>query len=229
MPLCIRWVLCVWLGSVGALASAQGFFKEEFLPPDGKGPAVLVLSGQTGPDPRKPFARKLASLGYYVVLTDGNDMLNRSGNATRNFNEALAQTLAAPASTTPKAAVIGFSLGGGGLLLHAASRAEQVSMAVAWYPATAWITNLDTLVGRYNVPLLLLAAEKDSYKNCCPIERARQIEQLAKARGLAIELVVYPQAEHGFDLPGTLFRAADTEDAWQRTVAMLARLQPLPR
>lgn len=215
---------------IGLAARAQGsFFKEEFLPPAGKGPAVLVLSGQTGPASRKPFVRKLADLGYYAVLVDGNDMLNRSGNAARNFNEALAQTLASPANTTPKAAVIGFSLGGGGLLLHAMHQGDKVSAAVAWYPATAWITQLDALVGRFNVPLLLMAAEKDTYKNCCPIDRARQLDQAAQARSLPIELVVYPEADHAFDLQGPTFRSADTEDAWQRTRAHLDRLHPLPR
>lgn len=221
-----------WLwGLMGLLASTAfaqgGFFKEEFLPPGGKGPAVLVLSGQSGPQPRVPYVRKLAEAGYYVVLVDGNDMLNRSGNAARHFNDALAQTLASPANTAPKAAVLGFSLGGGGTLLHALHRAEQVSMAVLYYPATSWIADIPALVSRVNVPALLLAAEKDSYRNCCPIERARQIEQAAKGRGLAFELVVYPQAEHAFDLPGPQLRAGDTDDAWQRTLAMLARLQPV--
>lgn len=225
-----RWLGLGVLGLFSSVALAQGsFFKQEFLPPSGKGPAVLVLSGQTGPESRKPFVRKLADLGYYAVLVDGNDMLNRSGNAQRNFNEALAQTLASPASTTQKAAVIGFSLGGGGLLFNAMHQGDKVSAAVAVYPATAWISNVDGLVGRFNVPLLLMAAEKDTYKNCCPIDRARQIVQVAQGRSLPVELVVYPEAEHAFDLPGPLFRAADAEDAWQRTLAHLDRLHPLPR
>jgi dienelactone hydrolase len=98
---------------------------------------------------------------------------------------------------------------------------------VLYYPATSWIPDINALVGRINVPVLLLAAEKDSYRNCCPIERARQIEQAAKGRGLAFEMVVYPQADHAFDLPGPQHRAADTDDAWQRTSAMLARLHPV--
>lgn len=225
----MRILLGCWLLGLAGLAAAQGsFFREEFAPPSGKGPAVLIMSGQTGPTaPRKAYARKVAEMGYQVLLVDGNDMLNRSGNATRNFNDALALLLGSPNNTTPKAAVIGFSLGGGAALLHAIHRAPQVSMAVTVYPATAWIANIDALVGKFNVPLLLMAAEKDTYKDCCPIERAHQIQKSAQAQGKLVELVTYPDADHGFDLPGGNFRRGDTEDAWKRTTDMLARLHPV--
>ena len=187
-----------------------------------------MVSGQTGPTAaRKDYARKLADRGYNVLLVDGNDMFNRSGQATRNFNDAMSLLLGSPSSTTPKAAVIGFSLGGGATLLHAVHRSEQVSMAITYYPTTAWIPNIDALAGRISVPLLLLAAEKDTYKDCCPIDRARQIKQAADARGKTVELVTYPDADHGFDLPGGAFRRSDSEDAWKRSTEMLARLHPV--
>jgi len=94
---------------------------------------LLVVSGVTGPTTeRKAFARKVAELGYNVLLVDGNDMLNRSANAARNFNDAMALVQGSPNTTTPKASVIGFSLGGAAALLHAIHHSKQVSMLVTY-------------------------------------------------------------------------------------------------
>ena len=50
----------------------------------------------------------------------------------------------------------------------------------------------------------------------------------ADMRSAAFELVVYPYAEHGFNLPGSgAYRGDDEADAWKRTVEMLRRHQPL--
>lgn len=223
----LAWLAASTLGT-GARAQAAPY-SQAFLPPSGKGPVVLVLSGQTGPQPRQAFAREVAALGYYTVLLDGNDVLNRSGNGQRVLTDALAAALASPHAASTKAAVIGFSLGGGGLLGYATHRSDTVSMAVAYYPATSWIPDVPALAGRIKVPLLVYAAEKDSYKNCCPLDRARQLEEAARQKGAGMELVVCPDAEHGFDLPGRHYRQDLVDETWRRTQEMLARLHPVAR
>ena len=53
------------------------------------------------------------------------------------------------------------------------------------------------------------------------------MESVAKARGLPLELVVYPDADHGFNLDGRQYRAGDTADAWRRAQEMLAKHLPV--
>ncbi|MBN8453215.1 MAG: dienelactone hydrolase family protein [Candidatus Accumulibacter sp.] len=40
-------------------------------------------------------------------------------------------------------------------------------------------------------------------------------------------MVVYPHADHAFNLDGRTYRADDAADAWRRTVDMLARHHPV--
>ncbi len=202
---------------------AQNMFHEEFLPKSGKGPGVLVMSGQTGPDSRRSYAKDLAEEGYYVLLLDGNDIHSRTKPGAQNFKEAVASMLASPNNTSSKVAVVGFSLGGGGALAQAIHQTETVSGVVAMYPATSWIQNVDRLVERMNVPLLFISAEKDTYNNCCLIEKAREIEATAKAKGKSFEFVTYPDAEHGFDLTGRNYRRDYVTDSWKRTMEALKK------
>lgn len=85
---------------------------------------------------------------------------------------------------------------------------------------------MDGRVSRFSVPTLLMAAGKNTFMDCCPFDHARQIKQIAEGKGRQMELVTYPDAEHGFDLPGRLFRSDDAEDAWKRSVQALTRLHP---
>lgn len=56
---------------VAQAAAAQAYFRAEYPAKGGKGPAVLVISGQLGPETRRPFAKDVATLGYNVLLVDG--------------------------------------------------------------------------------------------------------------------------------------------------------------
>lgn len=209
---------------VAQAAAAQAYFRAEYPAKDGKGPAVLVISGQLGPETRRPFAKDVAALGYNVLLVDGNDMLSRTKPGAQNFKDAVASLLAAPGTTSRKVVVIGFSLGGGALLAHAMTQPDMVSGAVAVYPFTAWIQNVDGLVARFQVPLTVMAAGSDTYNNCCLIERALEIEKAAKAHGKTFEMTVYDKAEHGYDLSGRNYRADATRDTWKRTEEALKRM-----
>ena len=62
------------------------------------------------------------------------------------------------------------------------------------------------------------------------IDSMRAMESAAKDGAAKFELVVYPQADHGFNLPiGPTFRKDDAADAWRRTSTMLEKYLPLPR
>lgn len=184
---------------------------------------MLVISGQTGPDARRSYAKDLAAEGYYVLLLDGNDIHSRTKPGAQNFKDAVASMLASPNSTSNKVAVVGFSLGGGGALAQAIHQTDTVSGVVAMYPATSWIQSVDRLVERMNVPLLFIAAEKDTYNNCCLFEKAREIEAAAKAKGKNFEFVSYSDADHGFDLTGRNYRRDYVIDSWKRTIEALKK------
>lgn len=215
--------LAVTAIALGNAAWAQSFFREEIAAKEGKGPAVLIISGQTGPDPRRSYARDIAALGYNVVLVDGNDMLSRTKPAAQNFKDAVSSLLASPNTTSKKVAVIGFSLGGGAVLAHALGQADAVSAALAVYPFTAWVQNPDVMASRAQIPLTVLAGGADTYNNCCLIGKARDIEKAFKAGNKSFEMIVYEHAEHGYDLTGRNYRHDYTRDTWKRTEDWLKR------
>ena len=56
----------------------------------------------------------------------------------------------------------------------------------------------------------------------------RAMESAAKESNARFELVVYPNARHGFNIEGPAYRGADEQDAWRRTLEMLRQYSPLP-
>lgn len=229
-----------FVGGVRALAPAclialaplpglaqEGPPQESFLPKSGKGPVVVVISGASGPLNYRHYGAQLARIGYYAVLIDGKDILTRVQDGAQNLRMVITKAQASPNAVPGKAAVVGFSQGGGGVLAHAVVMPELINSAVAYYPAVSWAKNIGAVAARIQIPILVLAAERDRYNNCCLIESIRELEAAAKAKLLPLELVVYPNADHGFNLDGRTYRAADTDDAWRRTTEMLARHHPV--
>jgi dienelactone hydrolase len=197
----------------------------EYLPPAGKGRVVVVLSGHSGPYQYKPIAAEVAKLGYYTVLLDGKDILAADQHGGERLEAAILRAQQTPNALPGKVAVIGFSQGGGGALTYATRLPDLVAIVVAWYPQTNFITRYSdykTYVGRMKVPTLILAGEKDNYHDCCLIESMRVLEASARELGTPLDLVVYPEANHGFNLPAGLgYRADDAADAWGRSTALL--------
>ncbi|MCM8612771.1 dienelactone hydrolase family protein [Accumulibacter sp.] len=227
-----RWAVLTWgltLCGLWPLAvMAQGRPAQEvFLPKSGQGPVVVVVSGQSGPPNYRAYARQVAELGYRAVLIDGRDILTRQQDGAQNLRAVITTALDSTNGASSKVMLIGFSQGGGGVLAHGLAMSELVKAAVLHYPATSWAKNLGGVVGRIHIPVLVLAAELDRYQNCCLIEHMREIESLAKARQIPLQLVVYPNADHGFNLDGRNHRVEDAADAWRRMVDMLSRHHPV--
>lgn len=216
-------------------AGPDGPAQTAYAPDRGPGPVVMVLSGQTGPVPYRSYAAELAGIGYYAVLLIGKDILNPDKTGEANLKKAIDRALLSPHALPGKAAVIGFSLGGGGALYNATPLAERVSMVVAYYPYTkTWASNMDWFAKRFKVPVLVLPAALDRYQACCVIESMRAMEAAAQRAGARFEMVEYPLANHGFNLqtgaqgePAGAYRQEDDRDAWRRTVEMLGKYQPL--
>jgi dienelactone hydrolase len=211
-------------------AGPDGPAQTAYAPKKGPGPIVIVLSGASGPNSYQSYAGDLSRLGYYSVLLDGKDILTRQQDGAANLRKAIERAQRSPHAISGKAAVIGFSQGGGGALVYGANIPEQVSMVVAYYPATSFVPNagLRLLVKRFRVPVLVLAGQQDTYNNCCLIGSMRAMEAAAKESGARFELVVYPDAGHSFNTFGPNYRRDDDRDAWRRTQEMLRMHHPLP-
>jgi carboxymethylenebutenolidase len=129
-------------------------------------------------------------------------------------------------------AEVGFCFGGRNTWLYAAHN-PNLKAAVAFYghiknptsdikPKTA----LD-IADQLHCPLLGLYGGQDPSN---PAELIHQAEAKAKAAGKTVEIVIYPDAPHGFHADyRPSYRQADAEDAWQRTIAWFRRYGVDPR
>ncbi len=192
----------------------------EYPPPSGKGRVVVVLSGALGAGHYIAAAKQIAAWGYDVTLLDGNDFRGEQG---AGLEAAIAKATQTEHALPGKVAVVGFSLGGGQALARAARMPDQVAGIVAMYPLTSFVEHPDRFVASLKVPVLMLAGEADTYKNCCLIETARGIAAAASAaqHQPPFELVTYPGADHDFIMPGRSYNGRASDDAWKRAEARL--------
>jgi dienelactone hydrolase len=227
----MRLCLAALFAAFSFAASAQAPAQQEFDPPGGKpAQAILFVSGQGGPKNYVPIARQFAAQGYYVSLIDGNDVFKPNNAGEAPFKAALERTRTSPKAVPGKIAVIGSSLGGGAALTYAARMPDQVAAVVAYYPYTAFIQNDATFAGQIKVPTLILAGAKDSWKNCCMIDKARALAAASPQSGgqPLISLVEYALADHAFNQQGPFFRQIDATDAQGRAVAFLRKYMGYP-
>jgi pimeloyl-ACP methyl ester carboxylesterase len=197
--------------------------------PKQPGPVVMVISGASPSlyGLYHDFTKAFADKGYYSVLLYGNEILRREGGREA-LEIALGRARQAAEALPGKAAVVGYSLGGGAALAFATRMPEAVSVVIAWYPTTTFATDPGRLAAQVQVPTLVLQGEADRYNNCCIVERVRAIESAARSRGAPFELVVYPGAEHGFNLRGTSgYVRRDADDSWRRALDMLNAHHPV--
>ena len=85
---------------------------------------------------------------------------------------------------------------------------------------------MKSLAASLQVPVLVVAGERDDYRGCSMINTMKELDAAPKA--VPLELVVYPNAGYGFNLhdPQFVYRERDAADAWARTLAFLRRLHP---
>lgn len=210
--------IALFLG-IALIFGRPALAQQEFPPPQGKGPVVVAVSGRSGAAHYTPLARQIASLGYDVILLDGNDMAENGG---QTLMKAVQRARSAPHGISGKVGVVGFSRGGGEALLYATRWPDLVSVIVAWYPATSHLPDATSFVTGIRVPVLMFAGEQDTYKNCCLVGTARALADAAKAQGVPLELFTYPNTPHGF-LEGRNYNPSAASDSWQRAAAKLAQ------
>jgi carboxymethylenebutenolidase len=118
-----------------------------------------------------------------------------------------------------KLGITGFCWGGRVVWLYAAHSAK-LKAGVAWYGRVVGQANAMSpkhpmdLVNDIKAPVLGLYGGKDQG---IPVDDVKMMESELKKAGKKAEIVIYPEAPHGFnaDFRGT-YREADAKDGWKR-------------
>ncbi len=202
--------------------------------PEGKGPfpAIVVIHEWWGlNDWVKEQASKLADEGYVALAVD----LYR-GKVATTAEQAHEIMRGVPEDRAARdlVAAVGFlrsqgnvkkdrvgSIGwcmGGGYSLQTAIEVPDLAATVINY---GHLATEPATIKRINAPILGLFGGKD--QGISP-DDVRKFEAAMNAAGKKIDIKIYPDAGHGFENPNNKdgYRAADTADAWNRTVEFLA-------
>jgi dienelactone hydrolase len=180
-------------------------------------PAVVILHGCGGiGQNHSRMAQRLAQQGYATLLMDSFSSRGIVDACARNWptpadaerrahdiDGALAWLAARPDIAADRIAVMGYSYGGGVLLLRALQRTgapaaagPRMRAAIAVYPDCALAAEARPTVAQ---PLLMTMAERDDWtpaSQCMAL-----LSRLSGGREL-VQTAVYPGAHHSFDAVG---------------------------
>jgi carboxymethylenebutenolidase len=215
--------------------------------PQGAGPFPIVLVNEEifgVHEYIKDVCRRLAKVGYFAVAPE---IYARAGDLSKITDVQVilrdvvaktpdAQVMSDLDSTAAWAGsvrgderrlgVTGFCRGGRNTWLYAEHK-PNLKAAVAWYGPLAGSTSPIQpqtpieLIAQLKCPLLGLYGGQDS---SIPLEQVREAEQRARTAGKTVEIVVYPDAPHGFHADyRPSYRKADAEDGWNRMLAWFRR------
>lgn len=204
-------------------------------------PVVLVVHEIFGVHEHiKDICRRLAKLGYLAIAPE---LYARQGDVSKlsNIQEIVSAVVAkvpdvqvmsdldatlawakqSGKSSTDKLGITGFCWGGRIVWLYAAHN-PQLRAGVAWYGRLAGPTDdlhsknpLD-VVGLLHAPVLGLYGGADSG---IPSQTVEQMRQAVKAAKQPSEIIVYPDAPHGFNADyRDSYRKQPATDGWQRMV-----------
>ena len=232
--------------------TADGVLRAFAALPDGGGrhPAVLVAQEAFGVNHYiRQVCERFASEGFVAVAPE---LFHRAGDGIvvgydelakampmlariddRMLETDLRATLAAMRLRTEvdpaRVGVVGFCMGGYAAFL-AACRTD-VASAVSFYGGGVAVarpgSKRATLLGEVpaiHAPLLLLFGGKDT---SIPAEQIESTRAALQAAGKVHEVVVYPEAQHGFHCDArATYDAESAADAWTRALHWLRRTMP---
>ena len=209
-------------------------------------PTVLVAAEVFGLDHyMKDICRRLAKDGYYAIVPD---LYTRKADLTKftniaevipivnskydtelvsDYDATVDFARASGKADVARMGITGFCRGGRTTLVYAAAN-PRLKAAVAWYGPVGGQTNEYTpqtpmdRVAEIKVPVLGLYGAKDAG---IPVEQVQKFFAALKAAGTPSELVLYPDAGHGFnaDFRPDNYRKADAEDGWKRMLAWFTK------
>jgi dienelactone hydrolase len=196
----------------------------------GQHPAVVAMHGCSGltddngrPSERhEDWGQRLSGLGFVVLFPDsfGSRGLGpqcKVGDrevrpSHERVDDALASLayLATQANVRPQAiSLLGWSNGGSTVLYsvepkHAPRSGVDFAKAVAFYPGCR--VPLETGQWKTRLPLLILIGSADDWTAAAPCV---DLTTAAKANGLPVDIVTYPNAYHDFDHPNLPIHTID--------------------
>lgn len=190
----------------------------------------------------KDVCRRLAKLGYLAVATEYyarigdlskmtdsaqifRDVISKAPDAQYMSDADSTAAWAAKNGGSDRLGVVGFCRGGRQTWLYAAHN-PNLKAAVAFYgplggnPSSIQPKTALDVAADIKCPLLGLYGGQDTG---IPVSAVKEAEAKAKAAGKKVEIVVYPDAPHGFHADyRPSYRAADAADGWKRMTAWLA-------
>jgi carboxymethylenebutenolidase len=234
------------------IPTSDGKLPAYFAKPARKGtfPVVLVNEEIFGVHEYiKDVCRRLAKVGYFAVATEYyarigdlskmtdvqqiiRDVISKApdGQYMADLDSTAAWALDNGGSAT-RVGVMGFCRGGRQTWLYAA-HSPHLKAAVAFYgplggaPSPIQPVPALDIADKLKCPLLGLYGAQDA---SIPVDLVRQAEAKAKAAHEIVEIVIYPDAPHGFHADyRPSYRQADAEDAWKRTLAWFRRFGVTP-
>jgi dienelactone hydrolase len=154
-----------------------------------------------------------ASRGFGQTCTAGPDRVRMWRDRPKDAYAALAWLQAQPQVQRERIALMGWSQGGGVVLLsindksigRPAGLSHDFKTAVAFYPGVCNdrrqskpFTEVEPQSWTTPLPLLVLFGAADTWS---PLAPCQAFLDAAKARGNPVELKIYPNAGHAFDAP----------------------------
>jgi carboxymethylenebutenolidase len=229
------------------IPTTSGKLPAYYAKPAGKGPFPIILVNEEifgVHEYIKDICRRLAKRGYLAVATEYYARIGDLSTMTDSgkiFSDVIlkapdAQYMSDLDSTAiwaqhnggsaTRLGVIGFCRGGRQTWLYAAHN-PRLKAAVAFYgpllgtPSPIQPQTALDLAADIKCPLLGLYGGQDQ---SIPVESVRQAEAKAKAAHKIVEIVIYPDAPHGFHADyRPSYRQADAEDAWKRALTWFHR------
>ncbi len=205
-------------------------------------PVVLVAAEIFGLNHyMKDICRRLAKAGYYAIVPD---LYARKADLTKltsmaeirpivnskydtelvsDYDATVEFVRASFNGDMTRLGITGFCRGGRTPLVYAAAN-PKLKAVVSWYGPVGGATNEYTprtamdRVGEIKMPVLGLYGAKDAG---VPVAEVEKFFAALNAAGIPTELVMYPEAGHGFhaDFRPDNYRKADAEDGWKRMLA----------
>ncbi len=202
-------------------------------------PVVLVAAEIFGLNHyMKDVCRRLAKAGYYAIVPD---LYTRKADLTQlksmeeirpivntkydtelvsDYDATVEFARASRSGDMTRMAITGFCRGGRTPLVYAATNLK-LKAVVSWYGPVGGASNEYTprtamdRVGEIRMPVLGLYGAKDAG---VPIAEVEKFFAALKAAGTPCELVIYPEAGHGFhaDFRPDNYRKDDAENGWKR-------------
>ena len=202
--------------------------------PSGQGPfpGILVIHEWWGlNDWVKEEAAKISDLGYVTLAIDlyrgkvattpeeAHEIMRGvpEDRAKRDLHAAIEFLRSQDNVKRDQLGVIGWCMGGG-YALDVALQEPTLKADVINYGHLA--TDPES-ISKIHAPILGIFGAQD--RGITP-EDVKQFEQALKRQGKHVDIVIYPDAGHGFENPNNKdgYRAADAADAWQHTVKFFA-------